>query len=62
MVITEKMVDAALEEYNLALSSDPRNTEAMRNSARWPQVFKAMRTDAMREALTAAFAKADSEA
>ena len=51
MEVTEDMVDAALNEYRLALSSDPRNTEQMRNR---PGVAQNMQRDAMREALVAA--------
>lgn len=51
--VSEAMVDAAIAEYRLAMSSDPRNTEQMRDR---PGVVQAIQRDAMREALTAALA------
>lgn len=62
MQITDKMVDAAMQEYNLALESDPRNTDQMRNSLRWPFILSAMRRDAMHAALEAALLEAALEA
>ncbi len=49
--VTEEMVEAALSEYDLALRSDPRNTDQLRSR---PGVLESMRKDAMREALGAA--------
>lgn len=54
MDVTDSMVALALGEYRLALSSDPRNTDQMRNSPTWPRIIEAIQRDAMREALTAA--------
>jgi hypothetical protein len=56
MEVTDSMLDAAIAEYRLALSSDPRNTDQMRNSPAWPRIMQAMQRDAMREALAAALA------
>lgn len=56
-MLTEKMIDAAIEEYTLSLESDLRNTDQMRNSVKWGSIVNAMRRDAMREALNAVIAK-----
>lgn len=53
MEVTDQMVEAALSEYRLALSSDPRNTDQLRYR---PGVLQAMQRDAMREAIAAAIA------
>ena len=55
MYISDDIVRAALAEYSLALSSDPRNTDELRSR---PAVMEAMRRDAMREALRVAFVSA----
>ena len=55
MFITDDIVRAALAEYSLALSRDPRNTDELRSK---PVVMRAMRRDAMRDALSVAFERA----
>lgn len=55
--LTDELVSATLKEYQLALQTDPRNTEQMRNSPTWPRVVDSMQKGAMREALTFALGR-----
>jgi hypothetical protein len=52
--LTYKQLDAALAEFELAMETDPRNTDYARNSPTWPRVARAIRKDALYAAILAA--------
>ncbi|WP_261533597.1 hypothetical protein [Burkholderia multivorans] len=52
--LTDEQLDAALAEFELAMETDPRNTDYARNSPTWPRVARAIRKDAIYAAILAA--------
>ncbi|MDR9108959.1 hypothetical protein FEP49_00847 [Burkholderia multivorans] len=60
--LTDKQLDAALAEFELAMETDPRNTDYARNSPTWPRVARAIRKDALHAAILAAIPAEQHEA
>ncbi|AGK49267.1 hypothetical protein BTI_1952 [Burkholderia thailandensis MSMB121] len=52
--LTDEQIESALTEFELAMETDPRNTESARNSPTWARIARAIRKDSLKSAILAA--------